>query len=355
MPTRRRLVHRRTRHARVAVLTGLAAFTLAQLGLNVAVDTVRPHWRDAEFGHRVRRLAELRRADAKHPRHRPLLVILGSSRAQMGLSPDLLGMGDRVRAYNLSQAGGGPVRQRLNFDRLTAAGLTPDHLLVEVIPALLARDDPPDAVGPAGGGVQPSELSAADLGRLAGECDDFPAYSRRWLAGRLAPWHTYRRPLLDHWAGETFLPAERRRNFHWTELRPDGWAPFYREDMSADERAGRTAAAREEYEPLLADYRPAPRPDRVYRRLIADARAAGCRVGLLVMPEAPVFRGWYPPGVWAESRRRVRGLAASTGADVCDAGDWLADDTLFADGHHLLGHGAERFSRRLGEWLRDPE
>jgi hypothetical protein len=71
------------------------------------------------------------------------------------------------------------------------------------------------------------------------------------------------------------------------------------------------------------------------------------------MPEAPVFRGWYPPGAWAASRRAVQELAAEAGVPVCDVGDWLADDRLFADGHHLLGHGAERFSRRLGaEWVK---
>ena len=324
------------------MLTGVAFVALAQLGLNVALDTVRPNWRDAEYGHRVRRLAKLRRAD---PPGRPLLVVLGSSRAEMGLSPSHLNLGDGVRAFNLSQSGAGPTWQALNFDRLVAAGLTPDFLLIEVIPALLARDDPADVSIPA------STLALADLARLAPECADFPAYRRQWLLDRLNPWHSHRRLLLDHWAGETFVPAGDRRNFQWTELRPDGWAPFYKADMPAAERAARTAVAEREYRPLLNDYRAAPRPDRVYRRLIATAQEKGVTVGLLLMPESPTFRGWYPPGAWAKSRRRVWELAGD--CPVIDAGEWVNADADFADGHHLLGHAAERFSRRLGDdWVR---
>ncbi len=332
------------RRARRVVVSGLAAVAVAQLGLNVALDTVRPNWRDAEYGHRVRRLARQRRGD---PAGQPLLVVLGTSRAQMGVSPALFGLGDGVRAFNLSMGGAVPVRQVFNFDRLCAAGLAPDYLLVEVFPALLAED------GSADGAIPADTLALADLPRVAGECDDFPAYRRRWLAGRLAPWHTHRRLLLDHWdwAGDTFLPPADRRTFLWAETRPDGWMPYYNPAMPAADREARTAGVEGAYGPTLRAFPAPPRPARVYRRMIAAAAAGGGRVAVLLMPESPRFRRLYPPGGWAESRRRVRAIAGDW--PVVDAGDWLDDETDFADGHHLLGHAAERFSRRLGaEWVR---
>jgi hypothetical protein len=75
------------------------------------------------------------------------------------------------------------------------------------------------------------------------------------------------------------------------------------------------------------------------------------------MPEAPAFRGWYPPGSKELARQYLAGLSKEYGVPVFDASDWLPDETAFADAHHLLRHGAEAFSARFGRecvgpWLR---
>ena len=74
-----------------------------------------------------------------------------------------------------------------------------------------------------------------------------------------------------------------------------------------------------------------------------------------VMPESPTFRSWYPPA----ARAAIDGYYAELRADgvpVFDASGWLDDETMYADGHHLMRHGAETFSARfgrecLGPWL----
>ncbi|MGH2604767.1 MAG: hypothetical protein ACRDJ9_35915, partial [Dehalococcoidia bacterium] len=44
------------RRARASVLAGLGFFALFTLALNLALDTIRPEWRDPEYGHRLKRL-----------------------------------------------------------------------------------------------------------------------------------------------------------------------------------------------------------------------------------------------------------------------------------------------------------
>src|SRR5437764_767065 len=73
----------RRRRARSVLLAGVLLCVAAVLGMGVAVETVAPQWRDPEYGHR---LAQVRHWKKTRP-DRPLVVAVGSSRTQMGLSP----------------------------------------------------------------------------------------------------------------------------------------------------------------------------------------------------------------------------------------------------------------------------
>ncbi|MGL6095103.1 MAG: hypothetical protein ACRC7O_04785, partial [Fimbriiglobus sp.] len=64
------------------MLTGFVCVFLFQLGMNVALDTVRPEWRDPAYGHRDKQLRRLHRAEPG----RPVVVVLGSSRTQRGFA-----------------------------------------------------------------------------------------------------------------------------------------------------------------------------------------------------------------------------------------------------------------------------
>ena len=327
-------------------------FLLAgHVGLNVALDTVRPEWRDPEFGWRAKRLVDLDRGRGA----RPLVVALGSSRTQMGFSPADLDLGDdpgRPVAFNLGQAGAGPVYQLLNLRRLLAAGTRPDAVLVEILPPALHDDTPGERQ------LYPHvpRLGAADLARLAPYCDDPAVLRRNWAKVRLAPWYTLRFPLMSH-VLPGFLPWQQRVDFQWRMVDAYGWSAYPFEPIPPAERARGTEAARKSYEENLAAFHVSPVPDRALRDLIGLCRREDIRVGLYLLPEGPTFRGWYPPATRAAVADYLSGLSRECGVPVFDASDWLPDDDAFADGHHLLKSGARAFSRRfgrecLGPWLR---
>jgi hypothetical protein len=313
---------------------------LFQLGMNVALDTVKPEWRDPEYGHRVKQLRRLHRAEPG----RPLVVVLGSSRTQMGFAPSLLGTGTGPTdplVYNLSQAGCGPLHELLNLHRLLADGVTPDFLLVEVLSPVLAGDGPAEQV------LKAERLSLADVRRAEPYCRDSAELWESWAKARALPWYTLRQYLMSHWQGG-LLHWSHRHDFMWKKLEPDGWLPYFYDTVSDADRAAKLAEAKAQYAGYFAgEFRVAPLPDRVYRDLLAVCRDRGIRVGFVVMPESPTFRAFYPPAARTAVADYLAGLTRDHGVPVFDARDWLPDGA-FADGHHLMRHGAEAFSRRFG-------
>jgi len=338
--------------ARQAVASGLLALALAHLGLNLALDTVKPEWRDPEFGWRMKRLAELDRTRGD----RPLVVALGSSRTQMGFSPADMGVADGPDGpviFNMGQAGAGPLLQLLNLRRLLAAGVHPDAVLVEVLPAALHNDAP----GERQLATHVPRLGAADMDRLAPYCDDPAALRRGWAKVRLAPWYSLRFYLMSHLL-PGFLPWQQRVDFQWRMVDGYGWSGYPFEPVPAAERARGLEAARKDYEENLATFRVSALPDRAVRDLLALCRREGIRAGFYLLPESPAFRAWSPPAARAALAAYLAGLSREFGVAVFDATDWEPEEA-FADGHHLLKSGARAFSRRfgrecLGPWLGSP-
>jgi hypothetical protein len=327
-------------HARRRVIAGLVFALLFPIVLNVTLDTVKPEWRDPEYGHRLKQLRALKSA---YP-NRPLLVVLGSSRPQMGLSPAMLGLGEGPAdpiAYNVSMAGCGPLHERLNLQRLIADGVTPDYLLVEVLSPVLAGESPAEKL------LLPAKQSFADVRRAAPYCEEPGDLWAEWAKVRVNPWYNLRLNLMSHGLGG-LLHWKSRQDFMWKQMQPDGWLPYFFPEVGDAKRADGIAQARAQYAPYFGNYRVAPLPDRAYRDLIAECRSRNIKLAFFVMPEGPVFRGWYPPGVRDRVTAYLAGLSAGFGVPVFDAHDWLADESMFADSHHLMRHGAEAFSHRFG-------
>jgi hypothetical protein len=84
-----------------------------------------------------------------------------------------------------------------------------------------------------------------------------------------------------------------------------------------------------------------------WRDLLGLCRREGIPTALVVMPEGPVFRSWYPPRTWALVREFLDDLGREYRVGVIDARDWMAEED-FIDSHHLLPQAAELFSARLG-------
>jgi hypothetical protein len=337
------------------VLTGVVAVILAHVGLAVAVETSRPEWRDPEYFHRHKRLVKLAAWEREQGHARPLVVIIGGSRPQMGLSPEHLGLGTGPTdplAFSCAQSGCLPVGERLNVARLLASGVKPDYLLVEVLPPVLA--DP----GPVEDRIPAPRLSAADLARLQPYQTDPMNARREWAAARVASWFTLRLPLLANWrCADHFPPGPNRPDFLWSGMRFHGWSPFHPGTWTDAQRAVQLAVARGTYDWLLADFTIQPVNDRLYRDLLAECRDRGVRAALFMMPESPTFRSWYRPGVREKVTAYLGDLSREFGVPVFDASGWVDDEAAFMDGHHLLGPAAEAFSARFGRecvgpWVR---
>lgn len=336
----------RTRRAGRSIGAAVLAFALGQLALDFALESARPEWRDPEFGWRIKAL----RAIDESRCDRPLILAFGSSRTQMGLSPNDLGLGGDEHSpivYNFGQAGGGPIQTLLNVRRVLDAGIEPNAILVEIMPATLSYHGTSetfyhDTV---------ARLNFADLRRLDDYCASPNRLAFRWLATRVLPWHSLRFLLLSHWQ-PTLLPWQKRIDFQWRLLDSRGWARFPFDSIDAEFRAAQTDRARQEYEGNLRNFEVSAISDRILRDLVALGRREGIAVSFYLMPEAPTFRAWMSPASREKLDAYLGSLSRELNVPIFDASAWLPDEA-FADGHHLLPSAAKRFSARFGrEFLR---
>src|SRR5581483_2377819 len=155
------------RAARSALACGLVVTLAAMLGMTAAIETVKPEWRDPEFGHRLKRL---RQAEAQSP-GRPLVLVLGTSRTQYAVSPAAMGFADEPGSpvvFNFGQSGATALGLLLTLARLSDAGVRPAAVVVEVLPAWLAMDGPAEEQF----AEKAARLAATDLRHLAPHCDN---------------------------------------------------------------------------------------------------------------------------------------------------------------------------------------
>jgi hypothetical protein len=142
------------------------------------------------------------------------------------------------------------------------------------------------------------------------------------------------------------VPADRRADFVWSNIDPNGWLVFPTPPTvaQADELRART---QEVFGESLRHLTVAPEAERALRDTLARCRAEGAGAVVVLMPESSWFRKLLPPA----GDQVVRSLAAALGRDfdvpVIDARDWCPD-AEFCDGHHLIAAGAARFTERFG-------
>src|SRR5262249_51105775 len=94
--------------------------------------------------------------------------------------------------------------------------------------------------------------------------------------------------------------------------RPFVWPanlPFDDGEPSPQQGAEGLALAHKEYSRYLRDYQPGR--CEALRELLTACREADVPAALVVLPEGPVFRDWYAPGVWP----RVQGWLDDIGRE----------------------------------------
>jgi hypothetical protein len=335
--------------ARAALLWALAVMAVSQLALIFAMRDWKPEWRDPEFGHRLLRL----RARLAAAPDRPLVLILGSSRAAMGLRPDALpdcrtADGRRPIVFNFSVTGAGPVMELLYLRRLLRRGIHPDWVLAECWPPYWHQE------GPA------AEVSRFAVHRL--EWQDLPLWDRywggardreaRWCEARLAPFFTSRFILLSEWA-PAWLPMGSRQEWKWREVDEHGWLPCQPSHVDPEQRRRRAEWNRDYYAVLLRHFAFSPVSDQALRELFALCRDENIRVALFLMPEGSEFRSWYPPALCEWIEAYTAELTREYQVPVIDTRAWAADAD-FVDSSHLVPAAAAAFTNRFGREVLQP-
>jgi hypothetical protein len=325
--------------ARRAVLWGAAAFALAQLGLQLGIETCWPALRDPALH---ARLADLGRQRAEAGGRATTVLFLGTSRFEWGVRAGLLRrrlsaeLGRPVAVANWGTGGWGLFRALLAWDRLARRGPLPDLVLVEVLPALLNERHPyhetAEAVLPA------CELDSADAELVLRHAPDRPELWRERAAAALVPVYSQRfHALRLGWT--RLLPAEMRYRL---DLVGD-----FRCSVPARRRAEALESARRGFEGNLHDFRLGGPGCRALEELLGRLRASGVPAALVLMPEGPAFRSWYPPDTWRQVEGYLARLEGEFAAPLLNLRGWIDEEGEFNDSHHLTAEGADRFSARL--------
>ena len=332
---------RRGRAARRALAWGVAAVALAQLAFATAVETALPLLRDPEFGYHQLRATDLQ---AAHP-DRPLVLVLGTSRAQNAVDPAAMGFADAPGSplvFNGGLSGSRPVHLPLNLRRFRGAGVRPAAVLVELFPATLMVPGPPDYLF----AEAEHRLTATEVRHLEPYLGDPAAFWFTWAASRANALHVFRTGVVGSVAPK--WQRVRSTDYPWPTLDRVGFVPYPYDEVPAEHRERRRATMEKHYAGAVHDLRVSPLSDRAYRDLVADCRAAGVPVAFFLAPESPVFRSWYSPAGRAALAAFTRVLSDELGCPVFDAPTDYAEED-FADGHHMLPPAARRFSRDLAD------
>jgi len=332
--------------ARSAMLWLLAGFVTIQLVFDMAMERWQPVLRDPEYGYKLNRLRTLLRAQPG----RPLILVLGSSRTNLGICPTAMqpSMGSLANAplvFNFSINGAGPRLQLVTLKRLLADGIRPERIVLEVLPPMLHQDDAYNEEI----WLNINRLSLADLRTLVRYSDHPFVLIRHWVRSRLLPCMTHRYWLMMRYA-HSWLRFDPERPQDWRNLDRLGWECYHRQNVDAEEYRRGLQAAHDEYAHSLNQFRITPAPDRVYHGLLNLCRQERIPVLLLLMPEASQFRAWYGPEATRGIDAYIAGLSREYHIPAVDARTWMPD-ALFFDGHHLLPVGAVDFSARLPPYL----
>lgn len=335
-PTRRRRTHQR----RADLLWAAAGFALVQVALAIALEKRLPV-RDPDFAIKLDRL----QARVQESPNRPLAVVLGSSRTQMGLDAGWLnqGTGRPWLTFNLGFEGCGPMMSRISLRRLSAAGIRPDLVVIEVVPAQLL----------VGNGCPIEERGLKGTRFRADEVSVLYPYSSQpwrlvtdWFRGRALPAIQHRADLV------TWLSLDRTPQGNPIEsgkwyVDPSGWKPgpaVYSLERAVDA----THRTLNEFRAYFRDGRIAARQLALLRDLLTDCRRRQIPAALLLMPESTAFRNLYPDGLDHDLGVLLDGLRQEFGLlALIDARGWIGDNDFF-DANHLTQVGARAFTDRFG-------
>jgi hypothetical protein len=321
-------------------------FALLQPAVDLVMDCSRPELRSPYL---ARLLKESRAASPSVD-----VVCVGSSRFALGVVPSQVEMGLGRPVHNASIPAADFSVNDFILKRLLRDGFRPRVVVVEVTPEMVARRN--------------RWLGAHIL--LPPTWTDVPGYARDvWQSGnawrlvkeRVAPVCRYHAELRDALSVGTearppdLPPAQIPATAAATGPLPQPVAPPREQFLDGDRSLPAEALTREglpRFRDWLSNYQVAGTAPRSLERLLGRCRRHDIAVLLVAPPLTRAHRQLYTPDIEAAFRSYLRGLEARGLCRFLDCRDTLPDD-LFLDNHHVNAEGAVRFSRRLGELIRD--
>ena len=319
------------RRARLSVVSAFAFFVFFQLLFDLVVQKHRIELRDPEYGYKLATLKRGLRQDL----NRPLLLILGSSRTELGVIPSELHLAcassdQSPFAFNMSLAGSGPLLELLCLKRVLAEGIHPRWVMIEVLPATLFQE-------PVWSDFDFLKISRVSFDELPLLCkyNQFPARLRaHWIQSQAAPWYVNRFFLLSHFAPD-WLPLNLRTN-DWHKIDGNGFHygvfPVLLDEFT---RQQQIASAEKQYAAALQDFSISDKSDQAMHELLDLCHDQHIPALLYLMPEGERFRSWYPPAAREKIRYYLQGVTEEYGTPIVDARTWFHEGD-FADSHHLL-------------------
>lgn len=322
--------------------SGVAVFAALTVALAVTVETVRPEWRDPEYGHRLKRVRAYQKANPD----RPLVLVFGSSRAQMGVAPAAMGFADRPGepvVYNFGYRAGPPLVSWLMFTRALDDGLRPRAVLLVIgFDKALMNVTAENQFG-----SRASRLSGADLRRLEPFTGNPAGLRERLWAARRCPLVAHRGALVSDLFPAAQCAPVRGQHRSWEAMDDYGFVRFPDAGTAEDNRRPLRERARELVRSTDVPAR-SPISDRAVSHLVARCRAEGVAVAVAWAPESPWFRGLYTPTAREAATAYSRALTTELGVPVLPAPEHLGEED-FVDGYHLTPDGAAKYSRWLGD------
>ncbi len=355
IPTSARSVRRCSQRslARASLFFGVIALIALTVGLTAILEDVRPELRDPEFGIRLQQLKEWQQ---KAP-GRPLVLAIGSSRMQFGLSPAAMGFSDEPSeplVYNLGYQGALPNMAALNLIRVLDAGIRPHCVLVEFVPRAFVK------LGMMHGNTftaylrnWPNRFSLGDMRRMAELEESFGddrTLAMRWMLGYATPWSTQRlvltSRLLPDWLPEVkMIPV----NVNAQPSDKYGFAPILTTTVTDEKRLSNIDAARNGFGRLAEELRnlgQIPSLSPMIGVLVRRCHAEGILVAFVWIPESAALQEGFPQ-FQAIGEIYAANLIRDYGAALFPPPHLAEED--FMDGFHLLPSSAQRYSR----WLAD--
>ncbi len=339
----RRTTADRLRRQRMALGWAVASFVVLQVGLALGIERWLPEFRDPLFAIKERRLATRLACSG----HAPSVVVLGSSHVEEGLIGHAVEeqlaatCGIRPVVFNFGIAGGGPLTELLTMRRLLADGIRPDHVLIEVVPPLLAAQVPSSEFSR----LTPQRLWLSELSLIARFGPSLAELHAEWWQEWPVPWYSHRYAILACVAPR--LLPNRVSNSTYALIDEAGDVPLRDTPPTPDAYQYAVAHERQAFAPYFADFRLGGPGCDALRELVALCRQERIDARLLLMPQGKPFRNLYTPEVWAQIESFLQGLCREFDLSLIDARDWIADEH-FSDAHHLIGSGASQFTERLG-------